>query len=189
MDFENAKELITWVAGLAATTLVSLAIGIFNIIKSGKMMPKDIKKADLENKSKEISIAEQYDELATKAAEKVLRMQERLDKIEKESGTMQGDFETMREEYRVLKEKVEAQECIIKKQAIIIEEQSKRLDMQDTKIKEQQDEIVLLQGKLEKSEKTNQELLKEIQKNGNGITSASPITTKELKTRKSKKEL
>jgi len=190
MDFSEIRDLIGWGIGIFATSLIALIMGIINIVKSGKMLPSELKGADLNNKSKEVSLADQYDILATKAAEKVLKMQERLDKIDEDSSIMRGNFEAMQEDYEKLKDKVETQDCIIKKQELLIKEQGKRLDMQDNTIDGQKKEIETLTNKLNEAEKRNSELIKQLQTNGNGVITTplmeadkkeKPKTTKKKK--------
>lgn len=188
MEFSDIKELITWGIGLLATTVISLVLGVISIIRSGKLAPREIKGADLNNKSKEISIAEQYDILATKAAEKVLKMQERLDKIEEDSETLELGFVNLKKEYEDLKEQVEVQEGIISSQALIIEEQSKRLDLQEDKIKEQQEEITLLRCELENSRKHNLALMEQMRKESVRPVEISSIETEDCEKLKTKRK-
>ncbi len=184
METSTTRELIGWFIGLLATSGIALIIGIFNIIKSGKMLKRDIKGADLDNKSKEVSLAEQYDVLATKAAEKVLKMQERLDQVESQSLSVGNELE-------VLKERIEQQDEIISKQALIIEEQSKRLDLQESKIKEQQEEITRLSNELRKERDRNYSLIAQMQENNiipKDPTEKEPEVTVKKITRKRKKD-
>lgn len=162
MDITEAKDLIYWIIGILLTSVTAGILGIINVVRAGKLLPKDMKGADLSNKSKEVSIAEQYDELATRAAEKVLKMQERLDKVEGDSETMELGFVSLKKDYAELKEKIDTQAEIIEKQAIIIEEQSKRLDLQEKKIKDQQIEIELLKCELENAKAYNDALIEQM---------------------------
>lgn len=113
MDFTQIQDVIGWVIGLFASSIIAIVVGIISIIKSGRMLPKDLRKADLENKDKEVSIADQLDEIATRAADRALKTQERLDNLEVD--------------YLVLKNRVTEQDQIIREQAKIIKEQSERL--------------------------------------------------------------
>lgn len=93
MNPENTQNIIGWVVGLVATSGIAIIIGIINIIKSGTMIKRDVRGADLSNKSKEVSLAEQYETLTNRATQKVLDMQERLDSIENQSISLQGSME------------------------------------------------------------------------------------------------
>lgn len=124
-----------------ATGISALIVSIITWIKNARMMPRDEKKADLENKSKEISIVAQYEEMATKAAEKALAAQERLNKIEDE-------LERMREEIDALQTKISEQDKIIKQQAAIIEQQEARLNAQQAQIASQEETINTLRNDL-----------------------------------------
>jgi len=162
MDFNEIKNATEWFFALLATSGIALILGLFNIIKSGKMLPRDIKKADLDNKSKEISIADQFNKLATDAAERALKLQEKIDMLESASVSLQSNFTSLNSDYALLKDMVEAQETVIGEQAIIIEEQSKRLDLQDAKIIEQQEEIETLKCELDNTRQYNEALIKQM---------------------------
>lgn len=143
MDITQIQGLVYWVVGIFGLSLVSLATGIYGIIRSGKMLPKDLKGADLNNESKEVDIAKLYKSLATEAALETIEVGKRLDDLE---------------------EKVENQEKIIKNQADIIFTQSERLDMQDKKIEEQDKTISILECKLNNSEQYNKALIEQMQR-------------------------
>lgn len=140
-DPSTLQELIQWFIGVLVVSLISSITGIISIIKAGKMVPREIKGADLNNKSKEVSIADQYDILATKAAEKTLKMQDRLDKLE-------TDYDAL--------------EDTIRRQADIIEKQNVRLDAQEQKIMEQDVEIDKLKCELNNSEQYNKALIQQM---------------------------
>lgn len=145
---ETTQDLITWIIGALLINIVTLGVSIISWIKSAKMMPKEIKGAELNNISKEISIANQLDELATKAADRTLKTQSRLDKLELD--------------YENLEAKVKEQDEIIRTQNNTIKEQTGRLDMQDKKMKEQEDEIEFLKCELKNSKLYNQSLINQM---------------------------
>ena len=143
MDITQIQGLIYWVIGIFGLSLVSLITGVYAIIRSGKMLPKELKGADLNNEGKEVDIAKLYKGLAAETALETLEVNKRL---------------------KALEDKVENQEGIIKNQASTIIIQSDRLDMQDKKI-EQQDEIIfILECKLNNSEQYNKALIEQMQK-------------------------
>ena len=65
MEITEAQNIIGWLLGVLAVGIISIITGIYSIIRSGKLMPKELKGVDLDNRSKEVSIADQLDELAT----------------------------------------------------------------------------------------------------------------------------
>lgn len=167
------KDIVGWIIGIVLLNISTVIASVIVWVKAIKMMPKEVKGADLNNISKEVSIASQYDELATKAAEKTLKMQERLSKLE--------------EDYEKLNDKVDEQDSIIKEQAQIIKEQSLRLDAQDTKIKEQEEEIELLKCELNNAQSYNSALIQQM-KDKNIIpienTATNPKDCKKTKNKK-----
>jgi hypothetical protein len=190
MDFSNAKELIA----IFATSVISLVLGIISIIRSGRMLPKDIKGAelanegtDLNNKDKEISIAQKYETLADRASDKVIAMQKQLNENTEQSIILSGKMSILQTQYEILKEKLENQELIIQQQSLIIEEQSKRIDLQDKKIKEQQEEIALLRCELNKTKVHNSNLRNQIIETG-GSPVAPPLIDCEEEAEKKKQE-
>lgn len=129
MDITQVKDLIGWVLGVFVVGVISTITGVYNIIKAGRMLPKEMKNADLDNKEKEISIAGKMDEIATKAVDKTIKTQDRLDRLE-------GLYES-------LKDKVVEQEGIIEEQAKVIQEQKERLDKQEEVIEDLRCELTI----------------------------------------------
>ena len=152
MEITETQNIIGWLTGVLAVGIISIITGVYSIIKSGRMLPKELKGADLENRSKEVSIADQLDELATKAAEKTLKTQEKYDKLE--------------ERYCLLEDRVTEQDKVINHQNALIKEQTIRLDAQEVKVKEQDDEIYLLREELEGAKLYNESLIKQMQEAG-----------------------
>lgn len=145
---ELTKEVIVWILVVIGTNLSAVILAVLSWIKAAKMIPREIKGSDLDNRSKEVSIADQLDELATRAADKAIKSQERLDKLESD--------------YDLLKDKVQTQDDIIKDQADIINKQSIRLDLQEKKIMEQEEEITLLKCELNNAQLYNQALISQM---------------------------
>ena len=110
MDSAQISELIKWVIGAGIGSIVASITGIILIVKAGKMLSREVKGADLDNKGKEMDIITQYDEIATKAADKVLNTQERFDKLEEK-------YNEIKAENIEIKERLEAQDAIISAQA------------------------------------------------------------------------
>lgn len=146
---ELTKELITWILIVVGTNLSAVILAIISWIRAVKMIPRELEASDLDNKIKEASIAEQMDELATKAADKAIRLQERLDVLEKE--------------HELLKEEVGKQKSIAREQADTIIMQNTRLDLQEKKIEEQEGQIETLKSDLFKAQAYNMALIKQMQ--------------------------
>jgi len=151
---------IFWMITTGITTLSSVILGIITWIKSAKLMPKELTKADLENKKVEISLADQYEELATRTAEKAINLQSRLNKLE--------------EDYSLL-------QTIIKEQSKVIESQSVRLDNQDKKLKEQDGEIGGLVKELNLAKAYNFALIKQMKKENLIPLDISTVSSEEYK--------
>jgi len=128
VDITQIQDIAGWLIGIFATSVVTGIIGVISIIRAGKMLPKDLRNADLDNREKEIDIADKYEILAEKAAQKAIQLQDRLDKYE----NVQLQLKTDQND---LKNKVDNQEIIIEKQASIIEKQAEKLDAQEVQIK------------------------------------------------------
>lgn len=92
--------IIKWVNILAS--IVALVVGITSWIKSKKLMPEEIEKVKLENASKEVSIAEQFNNLAISAAKQVNELHERVTKIEKEYREIQSENANMKDKHDAL---------------------------------------------------------------------------------------
>jgi chromosome condensin MukBEF ATPase and DNA-binding subunit MukB len=119
MDAQT-QNLIGWVIGTLVVGILSAVTGVVAIIRSGKMLSKDLKSADLENKLKETNLADQYEEIADRAAQKASKMQEKFDVLE-----------IKLEEFKM---QLEEQSKIITSQTLTIHMQSERIDAQDIEI-------------------------------------------------------
>lgn len=162
MDTSQAQNLIGWFLGVLGIGVISIITGIYSVIKVSKMIPREVRGADLDNLSKEISIADQFDELATKAADKAIKAQTRVDELEKKYCEMEEDFKEQKVLLSNLSARSEEQDILIAEQAAVIEEQSKRLDLQDKKISEQEEEINLLHYELSNSNAYNLALIQQM---------------------------
>lgn len=127
MDITQVQDFLGWIIGIFATSVVTGIVGIIAIIKSGKMLPKDLRSADLENREKEVDIADKYEILAEKAAQKAIQLQERLDSYESIQLKIKKDHSS-------LESKVNNQEKIMEKQSLIIEQQALKLEAQEVQI-------------------------------------------------------
>ena len=127
---EDIREIAGWLIGVVLINVVGIVGSIITWIKAAKMMPKEIVASDLdneatalENKAKEISILEQYEERARKVMVKNLKIAERLEKLETDYGML---------------------EKIIEEQSIIMQKQTTLIDTQEATIKEQEIELFSL---------------------------------------------
>jgi len=127
MDITQVQDIAGWLIGIFATSIVTGIIGVISIIKAGKMLPRDLRGADLENKGKEIDIADKYELLADKAAQKVIKLQERLDNYE----TNQIKLKLGQDN---LQRQIDTQAQTIQSQAATIEKQEAKIESQDIRI-------------------------------------------------------
>jgi len=117
------------IGGICGGGLTTGAIALINLIKARKMLPKELKAADLDNREKELKIAEQMEGMATRAVEKAIGTQDRLDKLE-------SNYDCLEKNYFDLKKEVEDQNIVIEKQGETIAEQGKIIAEQAEVIEE-----------------------------------------------------
>lgn len=99
MDITGVTDIIGWIIGLSAGSIVTLVVGIIAIIKAGKLLPKELKALDLDNRMKEADLAFKMEGAADRAVMKSEAMRLRLDSLD--------------EKYSQLENKVEEQDKII----------------------------------------------------------------------------
>jgi hypothetical protein len=136
MDVTQWQSLIGWIIGIAGVGILSLIGSLVAIIRSGKMLPKDLRGADLKNEQDEANLAKIYKTVATEAAQETLEINKRVS---------------------ILEEQVHNQSIIIMQQAETIKIQGEKIDAQD-------EIIALLECKLSNSEKYNHALIEQMQK-------------------------
>ena len=136
MDIENIQGLVGWIIGVGITGLISIIVGIISIIRSGKMLPKDLKGADLSNEQKEADLAKIYKGIAAETALETIEVNKRLSTLEEKVYT----------------------------QGVIIMEQNETIRIQGEKIAAQDEIISILRCKLDNSEKYNQALIEQMKK-------------------------
>jgi uncharacterized coiled-coil protein SlyX len=103
MDITQITELVKWVIAIGFAGIISTITGIILIVKAGKMLPRELRGVDLDNKGKEVSIADQFEDIATKAADKAIKAQGELDLLE----------QRMNSKISSLEEKIDNQNTII----------------------------------------------------------------------------
>lgn len=143
MDITQIKEVIGWIIGLFSTSVVALIIGIISIIRSGKMLPRDLKGADLTNKekekvidgadldnrAKELDLIERYDGLIADLTIKYDTLKKEYENIKNENETLRDDYIILKDEQLILREKINSQDIVINHQTSIIEEQKEEITM------------------------------------------------------------
>lgn len=167
MDKLQEMSPVFWMITTAITTISSLVLGIITWFKSAKMMPKEITKADLENKGKELSLVEQYDEIATMAALRAVNAEQR--------------FQSLENENKEMRERLLSQEKTINEQSETMRMQSIRLDGQEERMKAQDKEIVELVQELTLSQAYNAALINQIRKENLTPVDLSSIDVTEYK--------
>lgn len=139
---------VNWLLAFIITNFVTIVGAVFVWIKAIKMMPKEVKGAEYDNKIKEGSVAEQFNIIALKAAEQAVTLQTRLGRIE-------GDYNILKAAHDLLAVKVVEQDMALKDQARTIEAQDIRLNQQDIKIKDQEELITSLRFDLDATTEYN----------------------------------
>lgn len=176
MDITQVQNLAGWVIGTLIAGILLAAANLIAVIKSGKMLPKDLRGADLNNAEKEKHIV--GEELANQSKE--------LEIINNLKGMVsQGVQDALNLNKRLLdlETRVQSQEDIINSQAGIIEQQTLRIDEQDRKIlqqnikiQEQEDEIAILRCELINANSYNAGLKEQMR--NNSITPIDDLITK-----------
>ena len=164
MDNLQGLSPIFWIITTIITTLSSIVLGALTWIKSAKLMPKELTKADLENKEKEIDLVDRYEDMATKAAEKAINMQVRLSKNEDDINDLKTSIKEQSQTIEMLKTSIKEQSQTIEMQGLIIKEQTLRLDKQEVRIKDQEYEIFGLIKDLNLAQAYNNTLINQMKK-------------------------
>jgi hypothetical protein len=103
MTPENVQSVITWIIGSVLLSIVSLIAGIFSVYRSGKILPKEERGMDLDNKIKEAELLDKYKELLNKELETNKDLQQRLDKVEAAQDILDGKIEMQEEDIKRLR--------------------------------------------------------------------------------------
>lgn len=149
---------------LILTNLIALGASAISLIKSSKLLPKEIADKDLDIKEREMSLAEKYENMMLKSAE---------DKKE-----VLGQLDILEHSYTTLK-------SVVAEKLLLIEEQEQRLNVQEekitelnnkikgqdtkirnqnTKIRKQTEEIISLTKQLDRMERYNCALVEQMKK-------------------------
>lgn len=149
---EPTQELIKWLVASIGTSFVAIVGAVFVWIRAIKMIPKEVKGAELDNKGKEASVADQFNTIALKAAEQAVTLQARLGRIE-------GDYNILKTAHDLLASKVVEQDLALKDQSRTIEAQTLRLNQQGIKLVEQEELITSLRFDLDTTNEYNSALI------------------------------
>lgn len=144
MDIENITQVVNLVLVVGLISILSAAGMVFGLIKQGKMLKRDVTKADLENeqvelenKQKKLDIAEAMDNLATSAANKAVDAESRLTKLEIAKQVLE---ETIKQQDK----KIIAQAVTIKNNEGLIKTLQERVLRSETRANEADEEIAKL---------------------------------------------
>jgi hypothetical protein len=99
MDITQAQNIIGWIIGIGASSVIAIIIGIFSIIRSGKMLPKELEGADLKNKQTEVDIAAQMDTMLTSAIAKATEWQTKFDRLDSDARDNKLKLSVVQETY------------------------------------------------------------------------------------------
>jgi hypothetical protein len=131
---ENAQNVLGWLIGSVATSVISLIAVIITIVKSGIMLPKEIEGADLNNRKTEADILEKMQGILEKSIDKSAEWQIKFDKLDCEARETRDKLEKITEQY----------------------------DLQDQKLIEQNNRIIALESLSESQKKEIIELTAEV---------------------------
>ena len=103
----DITKITDWVIGSLIVGILLIVTNIISIIRAGKMMPKELKGAELSNKEAEIDIVSKMDATLSNSIERALNLQSKLDDLDKK-------LRDQNDEICDLGKKIESQNDIIK---------------------------------------------------------------------------
>ena len=159
MDTSTWQGIVGWIIGIGASSVIAIIVGIISIIRSGKMLPKDLKGADLGNEEKEANLAKTYKMIATEAAQEALEINKRVSVLEEQ----------------------------VHKQSVVIMEQAETIRLQGERITAQDEIIETLECKLSNSEEYNRILIEQMQREKITPTPKINLRLKDCNKNKNKK--
>jgi len=98
----DIKEIINWLVGTVIVGIVLIITNIISIIRAGKMMPKELKGADLLNKQTEIDITAKMDTMLGNSIAKALDWQKRFDELDDRFRIQEEELESQKNRIIVL---------------------------------------------------------------------------------------
>ena len=113
MDITQIENLGTWIIVFFLTSGATMILSFISIYRAGKLLPKELKGAELENRTKEIDLA--------------IKMEQAADRAVVKSDAMRARLESIEDKYYELENKVKAQE-------ILIDSQARRITAQENEI-------------------------------------------------------
>lgn len=157
------EQLINLMFGVIVTGVISIVGAIISWVRSAKMIPKEIESKNLENKERELSIVEKYDNIVdiavTRAANAAVDAEKRISKLEEEN-------KIQRKELDNLSKRLTEQKKLISEQAQTIESQNRRINAQGIRIAEQENLITKLRSDLTEAQNYSNELALILKKRG-----------------------
>lgn len=110
------KDIVAWIIGIGAASVLSLITGIFAIFRSGKMLPKEIQCAELNNKKLETEILGKTQEMLNNAVSSAVSWQTRFDKLDDEFRQTRCELENIKEKSLEQTDRIIALEALSKSQ-------------------------------------------------------------------------
>jgi chromosome segregation ATPase len=151
---------------LIFTNISALAASIISLIRSSKLLPKELENATLDVKEREISLAEQYENMMQKSVTDKKEILSQLDTLEHSYSSLKNvvaDKLLLIEEQEI---RISAQDEKIEELSKKIRSQDTRIRNQNTKIRKQAEEITVLTKQLDRMERYNCALIEQM-KNAN----------------------
>lgn len=110
------KDIVAWIIGIGAASVLSLITGIFAIFRSGKMLPKEIEGADLNNKKTETEILQKMQDMLKNAINDTAEWQNKFDKLDCEARNNRDELNNLKDQTVEQNERILALETISKSQ-------------------------------------------------------------------------
>lgn len=110
------KDIVAWIIGIGAASVLSLITGIFAIFRSGKMLPKEIEGADLNNKKTETEILQKMQDMLKNAINDTAEWQNKFDKLDDEFRQTRCELENIKEKSLEQNDRIIALEALSKSQ-------------------------------------------------------------------------
>ena len=106
MDITQIDNLLGWIVGFFITSGATMILSFISIYRAGKLLPKELKGAELDNRMKEADLA--------------LKMEGAADRALEKSEIMRGRLNSLEDKYCILEDKIKELNEIIVNQSIRI---------------------------------------------------------------------
>lgn len=167
---ELTEETVRVLVAFIITNSIAIVGAIFAWVRAIKMIPKEVKGAELDNMGKEASVADKFNDIALKAAEQTVNLQAKLISIE-------VSYNMLKAAHDELAIRVVNQDMTMKEQARTIEAQTARLNQQGNKINEQEELIASLRSDLDATNAYASALVEQM-KSANLVPLEAPVRRK-----------